>query len=138
MLNRMMIRMRFVLLLIASLTVMLIAATQGDFSDLEEVLAWIISGGGSGVLAGYVIAYLLENWSGWHAPTFPRWIKVLTPIALTGLFAFTAQSVMALGGLASVPPFMEQILLWAINWLFSQKAYRGIKEGVYGDSARHS
>lgn len=129
------IRLFLSLLIITVLLLPLIAAAQmEDFGSLEEVVVWIISGGGSMVLAGYVIAYLLENVPAWH--DLPRWIKVLVPIALAGLFGFVAQSVLALELMTGVPPIVKSVLLMAINWLFSQRAYAGIKEGSYGESAR--
>lgn len=105
-----------------------------EFDTLEGVLIWVIAGGGAMVLAGYVEAYLLENWAGWH--NFPRWVKLLFPIVFGGLVGVIAQSLLEFDLLANVSPALGTILLWAINWLASQKAYSGIKDGAYGEAAR--
>ncbi len=44
-------------------------AAQGDipeFGTLEELIVWIAAGGGSMILAGLVVAFLLENFAWWH------------------------------------------------------------------------
>lgn len=105
-----------------------------EFDTLEGVLVWIIAGGGAMVLVGYVEAYLLENWAGWH--NFPRWVKTLFPIVLGGLFGVIAQSLLAFDVLANVSPAVGMIVLWLINWISTQKAYRGIKDGEYAAAAR--
>jgi hypothetical protein len=105
-----------------------------DFVSLEALLIWIISGGGAMVLVGYVMAFLLENWPAWH--NFPRWVKVLVPIALAAVFGFGANGVLALELLDYIPVPIQTLILMLINWLFGQFAYRGIKDGAYAASAR--
>lgn len=126
---------RMTLFLIAASALLVIAA-QGvpEFGTLEEFLVWVGVGGGSMVLAGLVVAYFLENMKWWHP--LPRWIKILTPIVLSGVFAIVANSMMALDLLTFIPPIFQTILLMLIGWLFSQIGYRSIKEGSYGESAR--
>lgn len=109
---------------------------MGEFESLEAVLVWITVGGGAMVIVGYVEAYLLENWAGWHG--LSRWIKTLFPIVMAGALGIIAQSLLAFDLAGSVPPAVGTILLFAINWLSSQKAYKGIKEGAYGSAARLS
>lgn len=106
------------------------------FESLEAILIWIIAGGGSMWLVGHVEAYLLENWAGWHR--LSRWVKTLFPILMAAVFGIIAQSLLAFDVIASVPPALGMALLAAINWLFSQKAYMGIKEGAYAEKARIS
>ncbi len=105
-----------------------------QFSSLEELLIWIVANGGAVILAGYVMAYFLENIAGWH--TLPRWLKTIIPIAIAGLIGFFAESVLALELLAYVPPIVKSVVLMLINWLWGQRAYAGIKEGPYAASAR--
>jgi len=127
------VRMFLMLLVIASLSILLIAAgfRQDQFTDLDALLVWIISGGGAMVLAGYVVAYLLENIAFWH--NLPVTVKVIVPIALAAAFGFLAQSVLALGLLPQIPANFQALILMAINWLFSQVAYSRIKgPGKYG------
>lgn len=106
-----------------------------DFVSLEALLVWIISGGGAMMLVGYVKAYLLENWAAWH--NFPRWIKVLVPIALASVFGFGAEAIIGLELLAYIPASIQALILILINWLFGQFAYKGIKDGAYAESARY-
>jgi hypothetical protein len=118
-------------------TIMLIAHPQvpGEFADLNSLLAWIIMGGGAMALSGYVVSYLLENWAFYH--NLPMWVKKLIPLALAALIAFAAQAVLALDALTSVPAIIQAIILMAINWLFTQFAYKGIKAvSGYGASTR--
>ncbi len=123
------------LILIASLALTVIAAVQPEeFGSLEELLVWIVGGGGAMILAGYVVAYFLENLAFWH--DLPRTVKVLVPLALAGVFGFAAQSVLALELLPLMPPIVQSVLLMLINWLFSQRAYAGIKSGSYAAGAR--
>ncbi len=107
---------------------------QGDFESLEEVLVWIISGGGSMFLIGYVEAYLLENWAGWHK--LSRGIKTFFPIIMAALLGVIAQSLLAFDVLEGVPPAIGMLLLTLVNWIASQKAYRGIKSGEYASAAK--
>lgn len=107
---------------------------QGDFDSLEGLLIWIVSGGGAMILVGYVEAYLLENWAGWHK--LSRAIKTLFPIVMAALFAIIAQSLLAFDVLENISPAVGTIILTMINWIFSQKAYRGIKKGGYADAAK--
>lgn len=105
-----------------------------EFETLEGVLVWIVAGGGAMILAGYVEAYLLENWAGWH--DIDRRIKLAFPIVLGLLLGVIAQALLNFDVLPDISPAVGSIVLWAINWLFSQKAYKGIKEGEYAASAR--
>ena len=128
------IRLSLALLLIASISILFIAAKflqQGDFESLDAVLTWIIAGGGAMVLAGYVVAYLLENIAFWH--NLPVTIKTIVPILLAAFFGAVAQSVLALDVLPSVPANVQALVLMLINWLFSQVAYSRLKgPGKYG------
>ncbi len=107
---------------------------QGDFDSLEAVLIWIISGGGAMMLVGYVEAFLLENWAGWH--TFPRWVKTLFPIVMAALFGIIAQSLLAFDAIDGISPAVGAIILTGINWLFSQKGYISAKKADYAGAAR--
>ena len=127
---------RIVLFLIMVFVLLVIAAQVDvpDFSTLEEFLVWIGTGAGSMVLAGLVMAYLLENFAWWH--DLPRWVKLIAPIVLAAIFATLAQSVIVLDLLTFIPPPAQVLLLMMIMWLFSQIGYRSIKDGVYAASAR--
>lgn len=127
---------RLILILIM-IGAFLVIAAQGDipeFGTLEEFFVWVGTGAGSMVLAGLVMAYLLENITWWH--DLPRWVKLIAPIILAGVFGVVAQSVITLELLTFIPPMAQVILLMLIAWLFSQLGYRSIKEGDYAASAR--
>jgi len=120
-----------------ALSALLLIAAQGDvpeFSSLQQFLLWIATGGGAMVLAGLVVAYLLENLAFWH--NLPRVVKLLAPIVIQGIIGVVAQSAITLDLLSYIPPQFQAVLLMMIGWLFSQIGYRRIKEGNYGDSAR--
>lgn len=120
--------------LIGVVSLLMVAAAQPEeFGGLEELLTWVVAGGGAMVLAGYVIAYFLENLTFWH--NLPRVVKILFPIVLAGVFGVVAQSVLALELLPGIPAVFQAVLLMLINWLFSQRAYAGIKSGAYAISA---
>jgi len=103
---------------------------ESDFGTLVEVLTWLTTRGGAMVLAGYVVAYFFENMSWWHG--LPRWVKIVVPILLAGIFSIAATSILALGLVNEVPPQYQALLLALINWLFGQIAYRGLREDSYG------
>jgi fructose-specific phosphotransferase system IIC component len=107
---------------------------EGGYSSLLEFFQWIFQGGGAMILAGFVVAYLLENLGWWH--DLPHWVKLVVPIILAGVFGVLAESLVVVGLLDQIPPVVQSIVLMLINWLFSQLAYKGIKEGAYAESAR--
>lgn len=107
---------------------------QGDFDSLEGLLIWIVSGGGAMILVGYVEAYLLENWAGWHG--LSRWIKTLFPIVMAALFGIIAQSLLAFNVVEGVSPAVGAIILTLINWIFSQRGYISAKSAGYAGAAR--
>lgn len=105
-----------------------------EFGSLEAVLIWVVAGGGAMWLVGYVEAYLLENWAGWH--TFPRWVKTFFPILMAPLFGIIAQSLLAFDVISGISPAVSALLLAAVNWLFSQKGYINAKKEGYASAAR--
>ena len=109
---------------------------QGDFDSLEAVLIWIISGGGAMILVGYVEAFLLENWAGWHK--FPRWVKTFFPIIMAALFGVIAQSLLAFEALDGISPTVGMLVLTMINWISSQKGYISAKKEGYASAARNA
>ncbi len=131
-----MLKLRLVTLVIALISVLFIIAAQDppEFGTLEEVIVWMIEGGGSMVLAGYIIAYVLENIQAWH--NLPVVVKKLVPWALAGIIGFIGRTVLVADLLAYIPPIIQSVLLMLIGWLFSQIAYKGVKEGSYGESTR--
>ncbi len=107
---------------------------MNEFDNLAALLFWIAQSGGAMTLAGYVFAYFVENIPAWHE--LPRWVKTLTPIAVAAVLGFGVQTALALDTLAGIDPKIASVVLMLVNWLMSQKAYKSIKEGVYGKSAR--
>lgn len=107
---------------------------MGEYESLTELLVWIVSGGGAMILAGYVVAYFLENLKFWHG--LPREIKIVVPIILAALLGSFAESLLALELLTQIPPTIKSLILVLINWFAGQRAYKGIKDGIYAASAR--
>ena len=107
---------------------------MNEFDSLAALLFWVAQSGGAMMLAGYVFAYFVENIPAWHE--LPRWVKTLTPIAVAAVLGFGAQSALSLDVLTGIDPKVASVILMLINWLMSQKAYKSIKEGDYGKSAR--
>lgn len=132
------LKFRLILLtmILASPLLLAFMLLQESFGTLEAVLVWIATGGGATILGGYVMAYLLENWPAWH--TLPRWVKVLFPLAVSGLLGFLAQGAIALDALAQIPEGIKITVLALVNWIFSQIAYGRLKDSSYGKSAREA
>lgn len=127
---------RVFLYTVAILALFVIAA-QGEvpeFSTLEELLVWVGTGAGAMVLAGLVLAYLLENMTWWHG--LPRLVKLAVPILLTTGFGALAQFVIVADLLTYIPPIAHTVILTLVGWLFSQLGYRAIKEGNYAAGAK--
>jgi len=131
-----MLRLRLAMLVITFLAFVFGIAAQGvpEFGSLEEVLMWIIEGGGAMILAGYIVAYLLENLEFWH--NLPAFVKKFTPFVLAALIGLGAKAIVLGDLLSYIPASIQVLVLMLIGWLFSQIAYKGIKEGVYGASTR--
>jgi len=120
-----------------AIVAMLSIAAQGDipeFGTLEEFLLWVGAGGGATIIAGLVVAYLLENFAWWH--NFPRMVKLIVPLALAAAFGFAAQTVIVSDLLTMIPESVQVLLLMLIGWMATQLGYKSIKSGAYGDSAR--
>ena len=105
-----------------------------EFGNLEDVFVWIVVGGGAAILSGYVLAYLLENFAWWLG--LPTWLKRLVPLVIAAVFGVVAQTVLDLGVIEMIPPQVQALILMMISWLFSQRAYAGIKDTSYGASAK--
>lgn len=131
-----MLRLRLAILVIALALFVFGLAFQGvpEFGSLEEFLMWVLEGGGAMLLAGYVVAYLLENLAFWH--TLPIFVKKFTPFVLAALIGLGAKAVLLGELLSYIPASIQVLILMLIGWLFSQIAYKGIKEGAYGESTR--
>ena len=130
------LRLRLVLLVIAFMLFIFGMAAQGvpEFGSLEEFLLWVFQGGGSMILSGFIVAYFLENLTFWH--NLPIFVKKFTPWVLAALLGLGAQAVLLGNLLDYVPASFQVLILTLIAWLFSQIAYKGIKEGGYGASTR--
>ncbi len=101
-----------------------------EFGSIADVLVWIAVGGGAMVLFGYFEAMLLENFGWWH--NLPTKVKLIVPLAFAAGVGFLAQSALALELPTAIPPQVEAVILMLINWVFSQRAYAGIKDSSYG------
>ena len=130
------LKLRLILLIIALTSFLFVVAAQTapDFGSLAEVLIWVIEGGGAMILAGFIVAYLLENLAFWH--NLPVFVKKITPVVMAALLGVGAQSVLLGDLLSYIPPVIQSMMLMLVAWLFSQIAYKGIKEGGYGESTR--
>lgn len=127
----------YIFLFMIALLALLVIAAQGEvpeFSTLEELLVWVGTGAGSMVLAGLVLAYLLENMIWWHG--LPRLVKLAAPILFTSVFGGLAQFVIVADLLTYIPPIAHTVILTLVGWLFSQLGYRSIKEGDYAASTK--
>lgn len=116
------------------LAIFLVAAQGQEFGSLEEILVWIITGGGAVALVAVIMAFLLENWPAWH--NFPRWVKVGVPIFLAAFIGAFAEAVLELELLLFIPVAGRAFLLMLINYLFGQLGYMKLKATSYGSSAR--
>lgn len=127
----------YIFLFVIALLALLVIAAQGEvpeFSTLEELFVWVGTGAGSMVLAGLVLAYLLENMTWWHG--LPRLVKLAAPILFTSVFGALAQFVIVADLLTYIPPIAHTVMLTLVGWFFSQLGYRSIKEGGYASGAK--
>lgn len=120
--------------LIWSALFLIAARALQEFGTLEEVLIWLAVGGGAMILFGYFEAYFLENWGFWHK--LPVKVKLVVPLAVAAVLGFLAQAALTLDLPSAISPQFEAVILMLINWVFSQRAYKGIKEGAYAASSR--
>jgi hypothetical protein len=106
----------------------------GDFGSLEEVLLWIIQGGGAAALVALFMAFILEVFPAWH--NLPYWLKVSVPIVLAALVGAFAETILDLDLLAWIPDYVRAILLMIINWLVGQMGYLRAKRAGYATQAQ--
>ncbi|NOR90903.1 MAG: hypothetical protein GQ524_11700 [Anaerolineales bacterium] len=106
------------------------------FENINELLLWVVSGGGAAILAGLVVAYGLENITAWHTlkPIYKKWIVLV----LQAGFAFGAIVLLDLGALSGLPVWASGLILTMVGWLASQVGYARIKDGAYANSTRFS
>ena len=130
------LRLRLIVLTIALIVFVFGPAFQDapDFGSLEEFLMWVLEGGGAMLLAGYVVAYFLENLTFWH--NLPLFVKKFTPWVLAALLSLGAKAVLLGDLLSYIPAIIQTVILTFIAWLFSQIAYSRLKEGGYADSTK--
>lgn len=128
--NKLMIPLQLILVALVWVSLFLMAFQPDSFGTLEELLVWVVAGGGAMILAGYFVAYFLENLAFWH--TLPVWIKTVVPLALAGLFGFVGSSLLSLDVLTLIPPSVQALILMLVNWVFGQRAYMGTKGKAYG------
>ena len=108
----------------------LVAFQPDSFGSLDELLVWVVAGGGAMALAGYFVAYFLENLAFWHS--LPTWLKTVVPLAIAGVLGFVGNAVLSLNLLPAIPANVQALALMLINWVFSQRAYMGTKGKAYG------
>lgn len=120
----------FVMGLMLWLSLFLVAFQPDSFGTLEELLVWVVAGGGAMILAGYFVAYFLENLAFWHG--LPVWIKTVVPLALAGVIGFVGSSLLSLDVLKIIPANVQGLVLMLVNWVFSQRAYMSTKGKAYG------
>ncbi|HLE03494.1 MAG TPA: hypothetical protein VI729_02625 [Anaerolineales bacterium] len=129
-LRRINLPITFLLGLLVWLSLFLMAFQPDSFGTLEELLVWVVTGGGAMILAGYFVAYFLENLAFWH--TLPIWVKTVVPLAIAAVLGFVGSSLLSLDVLKIIPPNVQALVLMLVNWVFSQRAYMGTKGRQYG------
>jgi hypothetical protein len=129
-LRRINLPVMFLMGLLVWLSLFLMAFQPDSFGTLEELLVWVVTGGGAMILAGYFVAYFLENLAFWH--TLPVAIKTIVPLAIAAVLGFVGSSLLSLDVLKIIPPNVQALVLMLVNWVFNQRAYVGIKDRQYG------
>ena len=116
--------------LILSALFLIAARFLQEFGTIEEVLLWVVIGGGAMVLFGYFEALFLENLPFWH--NLPVNVKRVVPLVFAGLLGFAAQAALEFDLPSAISPQIEVVILMLINWVFSQRALMSTKVKAYG------
>ncbi len=122
-----------VTLLLASLTLLLVAAApapQGssppDWSNLVSVLTWIAAGGAFYYI-GKGLSLLLEKVPGWGSK-FPAFLRPWTVLILGVGVAFGAQYLLTQTTIvAQLGPWFERVILLGFIWYGTQTQFEELK-----------
>jgi len=104
-----------------------------DWTDLNEVLLWLVAGGASIIVAA-VFAFLAENFEFWHK--LHKNVKLLISLLLSALIGFGAYYLLALPDVITIiQPYWALFVTMLLAWLGSQYAYIKAKNSSYAHKA---
>ena len=104
------------------------------FLSMNDILVWIVLGGGAAIIFGLLSARFLENLVFWH--NLPKWVKRIVPVIGAGLIGILAQSLIAVNIGQYIPEWVAAMIIAAVNLYYNQKEYGAIKDTGYAESAR--
>ena len=104
------------------------------FLSINDILIWIVLGGGAAIIFGLLSARFLENLVFWH--NLPKWVKKIVPVIGAGLIGILAQSLIAVDIGQYIPEWVAAMIIAAVNLYYNQKEYGLIKDTSYAEGAR--
>lgn len=103
-----------------------------DYTNLTEILSWIVAGPGAIWLVQYALALLVENWAGWGK--LPKFVKTLLPILAAVLLGIGGKLLLTVpDALAAVQPWFLLVATIVAGWIGSQQGYIKAKTSGYGE-----
>lgn len=107
-----------------------ILAQLPDWTNLNEVLLWIVAGGGSIIVAAF-FSWLAENFEFWHK--IPKNVKLILSLVLSIAIGAGAYYLLSMPELITIiQPIYALVVLIILTWLGSQAAYMFAKAKSYG------
>ncbi len=101
-----------------------------DYTQLTQVLTWIVGMGAPAIVA-YVLALLVENWTGWG--NLPHTVKVVVPLLASVLLSVGASQLLKYPGtIAQIQPWFQVTVSAVLAYLASQKGYLEVITKQYG------
>ncbi len=101
-----------------------------DYTQLQEVLKWLVGMGAPAVVA-YLLSLVVENWAGWSK--LPHNAKVLIPMAASILLSMGSSMLLKYPEvIAEIQPWFQMFMSAALAYLASQKGYMEVQVKQYG------
>lgn len=101
-----------------------------DWTNITLFLTWVVGIGAPAIVA-YMLAILVENWSGWS--TLPHNLKVILPLVVSVLLSVGASYALKFPEILSqIQPWFQVTVSAILAYLGSQKGYMKVLETQYG------
>lgn len=101
-----------------------------DWTNVTIFLTWVVGMGAPAIVA-YMLAILVENWSGWS--NLPHNVKVVIPLVVSVLLSVGASYALQFPAiLAQIQPWFQVTVSAILAYIGSQKGYMKVLEVRYG------
>ena len=106
-----------------------ILAQLPDWTQLNEVIIWLIGGGVAVVVAAF-FSFMAENFEFWHK--IPKYGKLIISFVLSALIGFGAYYLLSFPDIITlIQPYWALFVTMLLAWLGSQVAYIYAKKSGY-------